>query len=109
MEGKLVKFTPEKRHELEQGDHDRGRTHLVQLEFKRAIGTLDFSTPDARAQLLTFLARQLFTSTPKFPLSERQLKAEFKHLVHIADTPAVKEAVLRLAVDYLLSTLSPQK
>jgi len=86
---------------MEQADHDRGRTHLVQLEFQRATKNLDFSSLEARAQLLMFLVRHLFVKESKAAFKEWDLKGEFKHLIKISDSPVVKQAVLQLAVDYL--------
>jgi hypothetical protein len=101
MDGQLKRFTPEARKELEQAEHDRGRTHLAAIEFRRIAAALD-TNPRARAELLANLVRRLFDAKEPY-FSQVLLNRELKHLLTLTDSPAVKEAVLRLAVEYLLT------
>lgn len=99
IEGALVPFTPEKRQELEQADHDRSHEHLALLAWSRGRTSLDLSTVEARAHLLIFLARRLLIGADKkLPFDERRLIALFDDVIRLADTPAVKQALMQRAL-----------
>jgi len=107
MDGQLLAFTPDKRLELEQAEHDEGRAHLAMLEWERITAGLDLRTLEARAHLLILLTRRLLVGLgvgKPLPLDERRV--QFNHLLRVADTPAVKRAVLQRAFDALWAETS---
>lgn len=101
LDGRIMDFTPEARHALEQADHDQGRTYRALLEWKQVTATLDLTTVAARSQLLMYLAQRfgVGSNPSKLPLDGRRLVALFDHLLTLADTPAVQRAVLQHALD----------
>jgi hypothetical protein len=108
IDGRLVKFTPETRRELEQAEHDEGRAHLALVEWERVTATLDLSTVEARTHLLILLARRLLIGPVKTlaPFDERRVSPLLNDLERLADTLAVKRTVLQRALDALWPDVS---
>jgi len=77
------------------------------LEWERITAGLDLRTLEARAHLLILLTRRLLVGLgvgKPLPLDERRV--QFNHLLRVADTPAVKRAVLQRAFDALWAETS---
>lgn len=113
LDGTLVEYTPEERRDMEQSEHDQGRTYRALLEWKHGISQLDLTTVEARSHLLMFLIRRfnIGADDPKLPLDERRLSAVFKPVFTLADTLAVKRAVLQQALDAIwpITSTTPEE
>ena len=103
MDGQLVPFTPEARQQLTQADHDNGRTHLASIEWRDLQKRLVLTTPEALAQVASFLLRRYWLpERGKRPFDERQLQGECQRLLQLADTDAIRRAVVQMVIKDLL-------
>ena len=103
MDGRLLRFTPEERQRLAQADHDSGRTHLASIEWRDLQRRLAITTPEALAQVASFLLRRYWLpERGKRPFDERQLQGECQRLLQLADTDAIRRAVVQMVIKDLL-------
>jgi hypothetical protein len=112
LTNELHRYTPEMRQRLEQEEHDAGRRHRLEVEWAQTVQPAIPATVEARVQVVILILRRLWLGTkthagakPPLPLDERKIGPLFNRVVFLADTPAVKQKALELAIADLVALL----
>jgi hypothetical protein len=97
-DGRTVAYTAATRHQLAQEDHEKHRLYLVDVELSELLKQLELPDEAARAQLLAYLVRRFLGNAENQEtksLDMRKIRPMFDHLDRIADTPAIRQALIQ--------------